>query len=104
MWSVARYDLGLTSEDFYALTPRQFDALVKRRERDAQEQEFLTAQLTAAVVNFSMCHPKEPVSPRDFMPSEFGKPARKPKRVRITKKLKRELALSVRAGFAAMRK
>jgi hypothetical protein len=46
---------------------------VKRRERETLQQEFLLGQLTAIVANFSMCRPKEPFSPRDFMPSEFGK-------------------------------
>jgi hypothetical protein len=31
LWSIARYDLGLTNEEFLELTPRQMDALIKRR-------------------------------------------------------------------------
>lgn len=26
--------------------------------------------VTAAVINFSMCHPEDPVSPMDFVPGE----------------------------------
>lgn len=102
MWSIARYDLGLSDVEFYSLTPRQFDALVKRRERDVVTTEFLFAQLTAAVVNFSTCRPKETVHPRDFMPSEFGKQTQPAKRVRMTKKVRKHVTESFRAGFALL--
>lgn len=72
-WAVARYDLGLSSDEFFDCTPRQLDALIKRHERSKQEQEFLFAQLTSCVVNFSMAGPKKPSEPKDFMPSEWIK-------------------------------
>ena len=78
LWSVARYDLRLSNEDFYGLTPRQLDALIKRRERETQDREFLFAQLTAYTINFSMARPKAPVKISDLMPSEWAK-ARPPK-------------------------
>src|SRR6185312_12893062 len=79
MWAIARYDLGLTSDEFYALTPRQFDALLKRKEHADTMQEFLFGQLAAMTANFSMAPPKKPARPQDFMPSQWGKAA-KPKR------------------------
>jgi hypothetical protein len=75
---VARYDLGINSDEFYSLTPRQLDALVKRHERATQEREFLFAQMTSCIVNFSMARPKEPASAADFMPSEWTKKRRSP--------------------------
>jgi hypothetical protein len=59
------------------------DALLRRLERAQREKELMPAQIAACVVNFSMAHPKKPVSPLDFMPSEWAKnpPAeKKPKR------------------------
>jgi hypothetical protein len=95
LWSHVRIDLGLTDEEFYDLTPRQIDALSKRfRDRAterASEQEFLFAQLTTYVVNFSHWPPKEPASPKDFMPSEMRRRAmEKPKR--MTRKRRQEVA------------
>lgn len=103
MWAVAIYDLKLSPVQFFALTPRQFDALLKRKERETQDTEYLFAQLTAYTVNFSMCHPKEPVAPKDFMPSEWAKPQPMQKRVRITKKVRNNVTQSFRAMAAAVR-
>jgi hypothetical protein len=73
LWSTARIDLGLATEEFYALTGRQLDALMRRHLRQVEDGEFMLAQLTAYVVNFSMCRPKEPVAIKDFMPSQWAK-------------------------------
>jgi hypothetical protein len=80
---MARIDLGLQSDEFYELTPRQLDALIKRQERATWNTEFMLAQLTSCVVNFSMSHPKKALEARDFMPSEWAKNPpveKKPKR------------------------
>lgn len=82
MWSFARKRLHLSSDEFYELTPRQLDALVRQHERAIQEEEFLFGQLASLFVNFSMSHPKEPVSAKDFMPSEWAKRASRPSRRR----------------------
>jgi len=107
MWSVARYDLGLTSDEFFALTPRQFDALLKRREHETQRAEYMQAQIAAYTINFSACHPKESVDPFDLMPSMAGKQRRakssQQQRVRMTKKVRREVTDSFRVGLAALR-
>lgn len=73
---MARHDLGLSTEEFFSLQPRQLDALIRRHERAKQETEFLFAQLGSLVANFSMAHPKKPIEPRDLMPSQW-KQARK---------------------------
>lgn len=66
-------ELGLSDAEFYALTPRQLNALILRKEIAEQRPEFMLAQLTACVVNFSQARPKRPSQPRDFMPSMAGK-------------------------------
>jgi hypothetical protein len=57
------------------LTPRQFDALLRRHikaTRYAREQtELLFGQLTAAVINWSWRPPKSAVDPGKFMPSRW---------------------------------
>lgn len=96
-WSVALYDLGLTPDEFYECTPRQIDALIRRHERKIQGVEFLSAQTNTCIVNFSMARPKEPVEPRDFMPSEWAKKA--PAKY---KRRKREvIAMELRANMEA---
>jgi hypothetical protein len=101
MWSIAVYDLGLTSEDFYSLTPRKYDALVKRWEREREHSEFMLAQLTSSVINFSTCRPKESVKPQELMPSQWGKTPQ-PKKVRITKARKKAITDTIHGGFAML--
>ena len=55
------------------LTPRMFSHLVKRHKGEQERQELLVGILASNVVNFAMAAPKEPASPVDFMPSQFGK-------------------------------
>lgn len=101
MWSIAVHDLYLTSETFYSLTPRQYDALVKRLERKREHDEFMLAQLTSSVINFSMCRPRESVKPQDLMPSQRGKTPQ-PKKVRITKARKKAITDTLHGGFAML--
>ncbi len=74
--STARIDLGLSTGEFYALTGRQLDALMRRRLRRVEDGGFMLAQLTAYVINFSMCRPEKPVAIKDFMPSQWAKQQR----------------------------
>ena len=101
-WAVARYDLGLSEQEFYSITPRQLDALAKRKEYETRHTELLFAQLTSYLINFSTVRPKEPVKPADFMPSEWAKEKPQPKRVRITAAKRRELTLQWRSGLMAL--
>jgi gluconate kinase len=66
----------LTAAEFYRLTPRQFDSLLRHhRARQREQREFtelLFGQLTAAVYNSGLRGPQEPYAPRDFMPSQWA--------------------------------
>lgn len=104
MWAIARYDLHISSDDFYSLTPRKFDALIKRLERAQQHSDYMLAQIVSYGVNFSMCHPKDSVRPEDFMPGEWAKPQPKLHRTRMTRKVKDHVTLSIHEGFAALTK
>jgi hypothetical protein len=97
MWSCARYDLHLSDDDFYSLTPRQFDSLLKRHRNKVIDTEFLFANLTSWVANTGFRSTEKPTEPKDFMPSEWRKQALKPspspnKPVRMTAKRRRALA------------
>ena len=70
---MVRFDLGLSSKEFYELQPRQIDALIKRCEVERRTIEFMIAQLTACTINSSMGRPKDGVKTQDFMPSEWAK-------------------------------
>jgi hypothetical protein len=98
-WSFARHDLGLTSDEFYALTLRQLSALRKRHEQRVGHDEFMLAQLTAYAINFSYRAPKKPVEPRDFMPSQIGKHRSSQAKPRMTRKRRRAIADAFRTFF-----
>jgi hypothetical protein len=68
MWSQARYDLRLTDEDFYRLTPGLFSRLMARHRDALAHREMCSALTTAAVINHSMCPPEKPVSWIEFAP------------------------------------
>jgi hypothetical protein len=70
---VARYDLRLSDEEFYALTPRQFDALCKRHRMASEMTEFFFAQVSSTVMNTGFRSTEKPTSPADFMPSQRNK-------------------------------
>jgi hypothetical protein len=70
LWATARFDLGLSDEDFGKLNFALFHALLKRKQA-ADREEFLRAGIVAAaVINFSMGAPNTPVDPRDFVPKD----------------------------------
>jgi hypothetical protein len=51
LWAFARYDLGLSFEEFEELTPGMFKALAKRRNIRIKYERFANAQTAAAVYN-----------------------------------------------------
>jgi hypothetical protein len=71
IWATGRNDLGLSEDEFWACTPRQFDALVRHYKNRVEHDELMTAQLIAATINNGMYRPKTPVQPKDFMPSQW---------------------------------
>jgi hypothetical protein len=107
MWSCATYDLDLTDDEFFALTPRKFDALLKRqrnrRERDTEHTEFMFAQLTWWVANTGFRSTEKPTTFRDFMPSlreSTGSSTRTPtKAKRLTRQRRVEIADGLRMMF-----
>ena len=110
MWSVARFDLGISTEEFHALRPTEFEALCDRlihnREQlsyDRQHRELMLAQLTAAVINTGFCRPEKPVKVESLMPSRWAAPEQKafsaPRR-RPTRRQREKVADDLRAIMA----
>lgn len=73
LWSTARYDLQLTDEEFWHMTGRQLSALTRRHKQASEREHYLVGLLASVTANFSMCRPKEPLTPSDFMPNRKEK-------------------------------
>jgi len=70
MWAIGRYDLGLTEQEFWKMTLRQFSLMVDRRnKRDEVERDradFHAALICSVVAS---CHSKKSWKPKEFMPT-----------------------------------
>jgi hypothetical protein len=69
MWAVAVYDFGLSPQQFYQLTPRQWLLLHDRRREHMSHLELCAGYTTAAVYNSGFARPEKAVSALEFMPS-----------------------------------
>jgi hypothetical protein len=71
LWSVGVYDLKLTSRGFWALTPREYRALVDRQLEAERAQDWRFGQLATLVAGVAGSkHTDEtPFQPWDFFPS-----------------------------------
>jgi hypothetical protein len=100
-WSVALYDLHLTTDEFYDLTPRQFGALHKRHLYKVEHDEFMFAQLNSWIANTGFRNAEKPTTPYDFMPSQWLKKSKsspsQTKPIRMTKKRRQAICMGLRA-------
>lgn len=95
LWANARYDLHLSEAEFWHLTGRQLSALSRRRRQHDDREQILVGILASTTANFSMCHPKEPLTPADFMPRR-GKPEPPMTEDEIAESVARQLAFCPR--------
>jgi hypothetical protein len=79
---MGRITLGLTNEEFFALTPRQFHLLVAQHRERMEHQELLAAIVASEVANRSQRHPEKWVMPIDYMPSKANQKQKTPRRSR----------------------
>jgi hypothetical protein len=70
---MACHHLGMSTDEFFRLTPRQFDLLMQQHRERVEYEEYMAGLLAATVANFSMGAPKKPLEPADFMPSRRQK-------------------------------
>lgn len=66
-WAIARHDLGLTSDEWLAMTPRMLQALAHQHLEEIRQREFMQSQLTAVAANFGGRAPREPFKEDQFM-------------------------------------
>jgi hypothetical protein len=66
-WSIARYDLRLTDDEWLDMTPRQLHALRLRQIEQLQHSELMTGIIASVTANFSMMKPEPPFSAESFM-------------------------------------
>jgi hypothetical protein len=102
LWATARYDLRLSDAEFYALTPREFDALVKRDKRHTEHEEYMFAQLTAVVMNTGFRSREEPAQPKDYMPSQWRKTPASKSSEALTDDRRAEIANRLDRMFGAL--
>ncbi len=72
MWSVGVYDFGLTSEQFWELTPAQFSILSQRYDQENQRCDFRAALIASVIANTSRSKEDPPFTPQMFMPDYEG--------------------------------
>jgi hypothetical protein len=103
MWSCAIYDLNCSDDEFFRLTPRRFEALLKRHRHNVESNELLFGQLTSWVASTGFKSSDKPTSAKDFMPSQWAKSAAKSqvKPKRITRSRRRAIADGIRTMFPA---
>lgn len=76
LWSIGRYDLRLTDDDFWGLTLKEFNLLMKRHKEQRSAEMFNSALICATIANVNRSKGRA-YTPMDFMPKEEVKPKKK---------------------------
>jgi hypothetical protein len=72
LWSIGRYDLRLNDEEFWGLTLREFNLLMKRHKEQRSAEMFNSALICATIANVNRSKGRA-YTPQDFMPKEKEK-------------------------------
>jgi hypothetical protein len=82
LWAVARYDFGLTNEQFGELTPAMFVALLERRWQEFRRGMY--GQAVVAAQNYNLHRPEDAamLSAMDFIPGSVNTDDEKQEEVR----------------------
>lgn len=78
---MAIFDFGLTTDQFWELTPGQLWALGKRFEYAIERQEFGAGLITAAICNVNRPSNSPAMKPEDFMPSKAKRSRQNPQQM-----------------------
>jgi hypothetical protein len=73
IWAIGRHDLNLCEDDFWNLTLKEFDALLKRRAFVIERQDFHTGLICAVLANIHRDPKTKAFTPQDFMPGKETK-------------------------------
>lgn len=82
LWAFSVYDLGLSSEVFWRLSPRQWIALNERRTEENKRADLRAGIIASTIYNMLRGKKGKPKRPRDFMPRDHKK-ASVPKMLQI---------------------
>lgn len=66
-WSIARYELRLSDDEWLEMTPRMLHALRLRQIEQMQREELLVGIIASTTANTSFCAPEKPFTPESFM-------------------------------------
>ena len=70
---MARYDLQLSDKEFWALTLKKFNYLIKRYSLHLERQDSHAALICAVLANIHRDHKTKAFTPKDFMPGKATK-------------------------------
>lgn len=90
--------MGLSKDEFFALTPRLFAALRKQFLAARREAHLMLSLLRMDVINFSAARPRERITLDDLLPPEEDAP--RPRRPRLTARRRAAIADGIRNLFA----
>lgn len=93
--------MGLSKEEFFALTPRLFHELRKQYLREQRKQQAMLALLRVDIINFSYRAPRDRITLDDLLPPDDSDETPTPKRPRLTAKRRQLIADGFRALFAS---
>ena len=65
--------MSLSENEFWELTPREFDALAKRYKQCEENEDYRTGVIASTIATF-LSNRKKPYTPQDFMPKKTMKP------------------------------
>jgi hypothetical protein len=104
MWAFARIRMGLSKGEFFSLTPRAFFKMLEVWRESQRDTHRMIALLRVDLINHSFYRPTKPLELADLMPSA-ARPgaagAGTPRRRRLTKKFRGEIADRMRQIFGA---
>jgi hypothetical protein len=72
MWSIAVYNLGLTTDQFFDLSLRQYDALVCRMNEQTKYEDYRASIIGCTIINMFAGKGSKTVSPDTFFASLKG--------------------------------
>ena len=72
LWSIGRYDLRLSEDEFWQLSLKEFNLLMKRHKEQRSAELYNSALICATIANVNRSKGKH-FQPSDFMPKEKKK-------------------------------
>jgi hypothetical protein len=106
MWAFARIRMGLSKSELFAMTPRAFFKMHEVWRESQRDTHRMIALLRCDMINHSFYRPTKPLELADLMPAAArpgaagaGSGSGAPRRRRLTKKFRGEIADRMRQIF-----